>query len=193
VSLSPLPYQQPHPPICIAASSADTFPSAARDGYGILVAVRRGTLSALGPNLERYRAAWREAGHPGDGQVYVRLPVYVGDGAAAAIREPEASIMGFYQNLGSRIEESAGVAGTGDSDERAAGGRQLQATTYEEALRDKIVVGTPDMVIQRLMDLRKELGLSGILAELNCGGQIPHDRVQNCLRLLCREVLPNFR
>jgi len=192
VSLSPLPLQQPHPPVCIAASSPDTFPSAGRDGYGILVAVRRGTLSALAPNLERYRAAWHEAGHPGDGEVYVRLPVYVGDSAAEAISEPESSVMGFYQNLGSRIEESAGAAGTGDRDERAAGGRRLQETTYEEALRDKIVVGTPDMVVKRLEGLRQELGLSGILAELNCGGQIPHERVRNCLQLLCREVMPSF-
>src|SRR6266567_8142953 len=188
VSLSPRPLQQPHPPVCIAASSPDTFPSAGRDGYGILVAVRRGTLSALAPNLERYRAAWREAGHPGEGQVFVRLPVYVGDSAAEAVREPEASIMGFYQNLGSRIEESAGVAGTGDRGERAAGGRRLQETTYEEALRDKIVVGTPDMVVELLRGLQQELGLNGILAELNCGGQIPHEQVRRCLQLLCEEV-----
>ncbi|HTE86082.1 MAG TPA: hypothetical protein VK821_15260, partial [Dehalococcoidia bacterium] len=90
------------------------------------------------------------------------------------------------------IEESAGAAGTGDRDERAAGGRSLQETTYEEALRDKIVVGTPDMVVKRLEGLRQELGLSGILAELNCGGQIPHERVRNCLQLLCREVMPSF-
>jgi alkanesulfonate monooxygenase SsuD/methylene tetrahydromethanopterin reductase-like flavin-dependent oxidoreductase (luciferase family) len=193
VTLSPVPFQRPHPPVCIAASSPDTFVTAAQDGFGILVAVRRGTLSSLRPNLERYRAAWREAGHPGSGEVYVRVPVYVGENSSDAVREPEASIMSFYQNLGSRIEESAGVAGTGDAEERAAGGRRLQETTYEEALRDKIVVGTPDMVTQRLAQLRDELGLSGILAELNCGGQIPKSNVRRCLSLLCREVMPNFR
>jgi alkanesulfonate monooxygenase SsuD/methylene tetrahydromethanopterin reductase-like flavin-dependent oxidoreductase (luciferase family) len=193
VTLSPVPRQRPHPPVCIAASSPDTFVTAARDGYGILVAVRRGTLSSLRPNLERYRSAWRESGRSGSGEVYVRLPIYVGASAAAAVREPEASIMSFYQNLGSRIEESAGVAGTGDADDRVAGGRRLQETTYEEALRDKIVVGTPDMVVERLSQLRDELGLTGILAELNCGGQIPRDRVRSCLRLLCAEVMPSFR
>lgn len=193
VSLSPQPYQKPHPPVCIAASSLDTFPTAGREGFAILVAVRRGTLSELAPNLDRYRAAWREAGHPGDGQVYVRLPVYVADNAENAVAEPEASIMGFYRNLGSRIGESASEGGAADVERRIEGARRLREVTYEEALRDKIVVGTPDMVTERLGSLRRELGLNGILAELNCGGQIPHERVQHCLQLLGQEVMPCFR
>ena len=36
------------------------------------------------------------------------------------------------------------------------------------------------------------LGLDGILAELNCGGQIPHIGVLRALRLLCEEVKPRF-
>jgi alkanesulfonate monooxygenase SsuD/methylene tetrahydromethanopterin reductase-like flavin-dependent oxidoreductase (luciferase family) len=192
VSLSPQTYQKPHPPICVAASSLDTFPMAGREGFAILVAVRRGTLSELAPNLERYRDAYNAAGHPGEGQVYVRVPVYVSDNAEQSMSEPQASIMGFYKNLGSRIEESATEAGAADVERRVEGGRRLQEVTYEEALRDKIVVGTPDMVVERLSNLRRELGLTGILAELNCGGLIPHDRVQHCLQLLGQEVMPCF-
>ena len=40
---------------------------------------------------------------------------------------------------------------------------------------------------------REELGLSGILAELNCGGQIPHQQVMHSLTLLCTEVMPQFK
>jgi alkanesulfonate monooxygenase SsuD/methylene tetrahydromethanopterin reductase-like flavin-dependent oxidoreductase (luciferase family) len=192
VSLSPQPYQKPHPPVCIAASSFDTFATAGHDGFSILVAVRRGTLSELAPNLERYREAWRAAGHSGDGQVFVRLPVYVSDNAESAIAEPEDSIMGFYRNLGNRIEESASESGAADVQRRLDGGKRLQEVTYEEALRDKVVVGTPDMVVERLSSLRRELGLAGILAELNCGGMIPHERVRNCLELLGQEVMPCF-
>jgi hypothetical protein len=53
--------------------------------------------------------------------------------------------------------------------------------------------GTPQSVSQRLRQLRDEIGFDGILAELNCGGLIPHDRVLNALRLLCQEVMPRFR
>jgi hypothetical protein len=40
--------------------------------------------------------------------------------------------------------------------------------------------------------LQEELGLNGILAELNCGGRIPNERVLNAIRLLCEEVMPRF-
>jgi alkanesulfonate monooxygenase SsuD/methylene tetrahydromethanopterin reductase-like flavin-dependent oxidoreductase (luciferase family) len=36
-------------------------------------------------------------------------------------------------------------------------------------LRDKVVVGTPRQVVGRLRELQEELGLDGILAEINCG------------------------
>jgi hypothetical protein len=34
--------------------------------------------------------------------------------------------------------------------------------------------------------------LSGILAELNCGGRIAHRQALNALRLLCEAVEPRF-
>ena len=44
-----------------------------------------------------------------------------------------------------------------------------------------------------MRELREELGLDGILAEMNCGMQIPADRVSNSLAMLCEEVMPRFR
>ena len=41
-------------------------------------------------------------------------------------------------------------------------------------MRSKIIVGTPAMVVDRLGQMKEELGLDGILAELNCGMRIPH-------------------
>jgi len=41
--------------------------------------------------------------------------------------------------------------------------------------------------------LQDKIGFDGILAELNCGGLIPHDRVMNALRLMCEEVKPRFQ
>ena len=77
-------------------------------------------------------------------------------------------------------------------EDRAARGRRLQTISYDEALRDKIIVGTPDQVTDRLLGLKEELGLDGILAEMNCGTRIPHDKVMKSLQLLCQEVKPRF-
>ena len=59
-------------------------------------------------------------------------------------------------------------------------------------MREKIIVGSPERVADRLMGLKETLGLDGILAEMNCGSLVPHERVMNSLRLLCEKVLPQF-
>jgi alkanesulfonate monooxygenase SsuD/methylene tetrahydromethanopterin reductase-like flavin-dependent oxidoreductase (luciferase family) len=192
VKVSPKPYQKPWPDIRIAANSADTFLRIAELGHGILVAVRQGTLEELEPNITAYRNAWKEAGHPGNGQVFLRAPVYVADTDKAAREEPEESIMYFYRYLGERLEDSATRAGVQQGELRAARGRRLQTITYDEALREKLIVGSPERVADRLMGLQETLGLEGILCEMNCGTKIPHDRVMKSLRLLCEKVKPQI-
>ena len=64
---------------------------------------------------------------------------------------------------------------------------------YEEVLRERMIVGTPAKVIARLKQLEEELGLDGILAELNPGSRIPHAHVMTALRLLCEEIMPRFK
>jgi alkanesulfonate monooxygenase SsuD/methylene tetrahydromethanopterin reductase-like flavin-dependent oxidoreductase (luciferase family) len=192
ICLVPKPYQKPHPPIRVAANSPVTFPAMDDQGYPIFVAVRVGTLSELLPNIQAYRAAYTASGHPGEGQVFLRVPVYVGDTDEQAIAEPEQSIMHFYRYLGERLEDSATRAGARAIEQRAERGQRLQTITYEEARRDKIIVGTSEMVVDRLQALQEELGLDGILAELNCGSLIPHERVMNSMRLLCEKVMPRF-
>jgi alkanesulfonate monooxygenase SsuD/methylene tetrahydromethanopterin reductase-like flavin-dependent oxidoreductase (luciferase family) len=193
VNLVPKPLQRPHPPIRIAATNSETYPAIGAQGYPIFVAVRLGTIEELGPNIAAYREAYAAAGHPGKGRVYLRVPVYVGDTAASARAEPEASIMQFYKTLGAQLEGTATSAGARASEQRAERGQALQTVTYDEALREKVIVGTPDQVAARLKELRDALGLDGILAETNCGGMIPPENVLRSIRLLCSEVMPRFR
>jgi alkanesulfonate monooxygenase SsuD/methylene tetrahydromethanopterin reductase-like flavin-dependent oxidoreductase (luciferase family) len=192
VKATPRPYQKPWPEIRIAANSADTFPAIAKLGHAVFVAVRLGTLEELEPNITAYREAWKEAGHPGEGKVFLRAPVYVAETDQAAREEPEESIMYFYRYLGERLVDSATRSGVRAVEDRAARGGRLQTITYDEALRDKLIVGSPERVTDRLMGLQETLGLDGILCEMNCGTKIPHERVMKSLQLLCEKVKPNF-
>jgi alkanesulfonate monooxygenase SsuD/methylene tetrahydromethanopterin reductase-like flavin-dependent oxidoreductase (luciferase family) len=192
VKATPRPYQKPWPEIRIAANSADTFPAIAKLGHAVFVAVRLGTLEELEPNITAYREAWKEAGHPGEGKVFLRAPVYVAETDEAAREEPEESIMYFYRYLGERLEDSATRSGVRAVEDRAARGRRLQNITYEDALREKLIVGSPGRVTDRLKELQDKLGLDGILCEMNCGTKIPHERVMKSLQLLCQEVSPRF-
>ena len=78
-SAVPRPYQHPFPPIRVAAASEETFPSLGEGGYPIFVAVRSCSLSGLAPDLAAYRRAYREAGHAGEGEVYLRLTLHIAD------------------------------------------------------------------------------------------------------------------
>jgi alkanesulfonate monooxygenase SsuD/methylene tetrahydromethanopterin reductase-like flavin-dependent oxidoreductase (luciferase family) len=193
VALVPKPYQQPYPPIRVAATSADTYPAIGTLGHAIFIASRLGALSELAPLVASYRAAWKAAGHAGAGEVYLRVPVYVAESEARARSEPEASIMRLFRYTGERIAESANLEGARPIEERAQRGERLQTVTWEDAMRDKVIVGTPEGVAGRLAELRAELGLDGILAELNAGSLIPQPQVMNALRLLCQEVMPRFK
>ncbi len=193
VTVTPRPYQQPYPPIRVAANSPETFPMYGEQGYPIFAAVRLGTLSELAPHIVAYRAAYQAAGHPGQGEVFLRVPVYVAATEEQAVAESETSIMQFYRGLGTQLEQSASGPGARATEQRAERGQRLQSVSFDEARREKVIVGTPAMVTERLKTLHTELGLNGILAELNCGGLIPHERVRQSLRLLCHEVLPHFR
>ncbi|HEV8680052.1 MAG TPA: LLM class flavin-dependent oxidoreductase, partial [Stellaceae bacterium] len=187
VAVTPKPFQKPLPPIRVAASSPDTFPAIGKLGYPIFV-MPRGTFSDMRPSIESYRAAYREAGHPGHGQVYLRVPLYVGETAERARSEPEPSIMHFFREQAARLRASANRPGTSANDGRTERAALLDTLTYADAIRGKIIVGTPERVAEQLLALQEELGLDGILAELNTGGLIPHDCVVNALRLLCQEV-----
>jgi len=193
VCLVPKPVQKPHPPIRVAATSPDTYAAVGAQGYPIFVAVRLGTLGELAPLIKEYRDAYKAAGHPGKGEVFLRVPVYVADTAARAYTEPQASVMHQYREIGAILEASAAQSGTRAIEKRAERGERLQNITWDEALRDKILVGTPDAVSARLRGLQEELGLDGILSELNAGAQIPHAQVMHSLELLCREVMPRFK
>jgi alkanesulfonate monooxygenase SsuD/methylene tetrahydromethanopterin reductase-like flavin-dependent oxidoreductase (luciferase family) len=182
----PRPYQKPHPPIRIAGASEDTFPTLGRLGYPLFVSVRSASLSGLAPDLKAYRDAYREAGHPGHGEVYLRLSMHVGETDKKALEEGEPSIMAGYRSLTSRLEGSP-------NKRRQAELQEILTISYEAVLRDKVVVGSPERVADRLKQLEEELGIDGILAELNFGSAIPAELMMQSLRLLCEKVMPHFK
>jgi alkanesulfonate monooxygenase SsuD/methylene tetrahydromethanopterin reductase-like flavin-dependent oxidoreductase (luciferase family) len=193
VRLSPKPVQRPWPEIRIAAASPDTYAAIGAMGHPIFVAARIGDLSELAPLVKSYRDAWRTAGHPGRGEVYLRVPVYVAATDEAAREEPKESILHLLHTIGSRLQASATASGARAIENRAGRGEKMQSIDYEEVLKERMIVGTPGRVIERLKQLEEELGLDGILAELNPGSLVPHARVMEALRLLCEEVMPRFK
>jgi alkanesulfonate monooxygenase SsuD/methylene tetrahydromethanopterin reductase-like flavin-dependent oxidoreductase (luciferase family) len=192
ITVAPKPLQKPLPPIRIAAASPDTYPAVGERGLPIFINARYGSFSEFVPEIRRYREAYMAAGHPGRGQVFLRVPTYVAETEARARSEAEESLMHFYREQAGRLRDSLSRAGTRAIEGRAERLKRIENLTYDEALTGQVLIGTPDIVTDRLRMLQEEIGIDGILAELNCGGLIPHEQVMTALRLLCEEVMPRF-
>jgi alkanesulfonate monooxygenase SsuD/methylene tetrahydromethanopterin reductase-like flavin-dependent oxidoreductase (luciferase family) len=192
IAIAPKPLQKPFPPIRIAAASPDTYPAVGERGLPIFINARYGSFSEFAPEIRAYRQAYAAAGHKGRGQVYLRVPTYLADTENRARSEPQDSLMHFYREQAQRLRDSLSRAGTRAIEGRAERLKRIENLTYEEALNGQVLVGTPELVTKRLRALQDELGIDGILAELNCGGLIPHPQVMTALRLLCEEVMPKF-
>jgi alkanesulfonate monooxygenase SsuD/methylene tetrahydromethanopterin reductase-like flavin-dependent oxidoreductase (luciferase family) len=186
----PRPYQVPHPPIRMATTSDETFPIAGRLGLPIFVGLRTTEIADLQLQLAPYRQAWREAGHSGEPSVYLRIPVYVSPTEHGAREEPRASVAAFFARQTELARAAVGREGAGPVDRRRMVAERMAALSYDDVLARKVAFGTAAGVIDRLNGLREDLGLDGIVAELNPGGLIPPELETRSLELLARDVIP---
>ena len=193
-TVSPLPFQKPHPKIRIAASSEDSFGRIGRLGQPIFLGLRAMDVEDLKTNLQEYKEEWKAAGHPGDGgDINVRFPMYIAPGDSEAIEEPKESIEAFFRRQRELFEYSLGREGTERTSLRQARYERMANTTYEDLLETRVVFGSPERVIDRLQQFREMLGVTGITAELNPGGFLPKEAVRRSLKLLTEEVMPAFK
>jgi alkanesulfonate monooxygenase SsuD/methylene tetrahydromethanopterin reductase-like flavin-dependent oxidoreductase (luciferase family) len=191
--VTPRPYQVPHPPLRMAATSDETFPAAGRLGLPIFVGLRTTEIPDLQAQLAPYRQAWREAGQPGQPSVYLRIPVYVSPTERGAREEPRESLTAFFARQTELARAAVGRAGAGPADRRRAQAERMASLTYDDILERKVAFGTPAGVLEKIGRLSQELGVDGIVAEPNPGGLIPPALEARSLELLAREVAPALR
>ena len=193
-TLSPVPYQKPHPKIRIAASSEDSFGRIGRLGHPIFLGLRTMDVEELKTNLQEYQEGWQKAGHPGaGGDINVRVPMYLAPSEAEAIDEPRDSIESFFRRQRELFEYSLGRQGTEAGEKRQRRYEKLANSTYEDLLETRVVFGTPEQVVDRLHEFQDMLGITGVTAELNPGGFLPKEAVHRSLSLLTQEVMPAFK
>jgi alkanesulfonate monooxygenase SsuD/methylene tetrahydromethanopterin reductase-like flavin-dependent oxidoreductase (luciferase family) len=193
VAVSPRPYQRPHPPLRMAATTAETFPRVGRMGLPIFVGLRGMDIAELSQCLRAYRAAWREAGHPGEGDACLRIPVYVAPTEKAAREEPYETATYYFKRQASLTRTPIGRDGTGPAERLEGQAQRLATLSYDDILSTKVAFGSPAGLVERLGGLKDDLGLSGIAAELNPGGLLPWARELRSLQLLTQQVMPALK
>jgi hypothetical protein len=99
----------------------------------------------------------------------------------------------FFQRHVELIRSGMGRAGAGPGDRRQAMADRITTMSYDEILKTRVAFGTAPALRDRLGEIAEDLGLAGIVAELNPSGLLSLDQMKRTLDILTREVIPTFR
>jgi alkanesulfonate monooxygenase SsuD/methylene tetrahydromethanopterin reductase-like flavin-dependent oxidoreductase (luciferase family) len=97
-----------------------------------------------------------------------------------------------FRRLSGQLAGSVAAAGADHLESRTNRAEALGAVTWEDAQREKVAVGTPSMVIERLEEMQEQLHLNRIVCEFNAGEQLPREAVAESLGLFCADVMTAF-
>ena len=183
-TVTPRPVQQPHPPVYVAANSADTFGIVGALGHNILVAPTIVTTEGALAGLVSYRAGLAGNGHDAAKlRVNVNVPVHV----AAGEREATA---GFERTIDNYLGTLRDIGASG----RASRGSSRADSLNAGLVMDEFAaVGTPDQVAAKLEKVIELYRPQEIMCWFNIGGMLPHAEVASSMRLFAKEVMPRFQ
>jgi alkanesulfonate monooxygenase SsuD/methylene tetrahydromethanopterin reductase-like flavin-dependent oxidoreductase (luciferase family) len=188
---TPRPMQKPHPKIYIAATQTpESFEFAGREGYALMAI----PIGPLKPMLDGYRKAWREAGHPGDGEVMVAFHMFCHDDSRRAREIAEKPFDDYFKALiESTSDWTSGAAKSKDYKGYDQSMAKLQSFTVESQIESGGAwVGTPDeikVIIRRVIERFGEFEHASL--QINFGSMAFTD-AQRSMRLFASEVMPEF-
>jgi alkanesulfonate monooxygenase SsuD/methylene tetrahydromethanopterin reductase-like flavin-dependent oxidoreductase (luciferase family) len=188
----PRPTQQPRPKFYVAAlTTPDSFEFAGRMGYSVMGIAF--VADKMRPLLETYRAAWKEAGHPGAGEVMLAFHLYC---------EPDGErARAFASRLLDRYLESLADAASDWLDGRAskdypgydkviAGLRASNAA--EQIASGSAWIGSPDEIARTIARVQREFGgfeHASLQVNFNTMAYAP---ALASMRLFASDVMPRF-
>ena len=187
----PRPTQKPRPKFYVAAvQTEETFEFAGRKGFSVMAVPFGQKIKGL---LDVYRKAWRDAGHPGNGEVMVAFHMFCDEDSRRA-REIAFGPMGSYLRA---IAESAQDWTTGTTskdyqnyDKTIA---RMKAATPESQIESGAAwIGTPDEIrtaIKRGLELTGPFEYASL--QINFG-DLSFAHALASIELFAKEVMPDF-
>jgi len=172
------PVQRPGPPLWIAANSDAAVRRAARLGDAWYVGPHS-TVEALETQLPIYRKALRDAGKGDPAERPLAREVFIDETRERAWRRAKPYLEAKYRVYSEWGQDK--VLPTGDA----------FSPDYQELVRDRFVIGTPDDVLAGLQDCERRLGVNLVIVRLQWAGMEGAD-AERALRLLGTEVLPGL-
>jgi alkanesulfonate monooxygenase SsuD/methylene tetrahydromethanopterin reductase-like flavin-dependent oxidoreductase (luciferase family) len=189
VTSLPRPTQRPRPKFYVAAiQTPETFEFAGSKGYALMAI----PIGPLRPLLERYRNAWRAAGHPGDGEVMVAFHMLCHEDARTAREIARRPFEDYFRAL----DEGVGDWPAGASKDYRGydeSMRRLRAFTLDGQIESGGAwVGSPDeikAIIHRVVEMMGRFEHASL--QINFGN-IDVREAQKSMRLFAARVMPEF-
>lgn len=181
-SCSARPVQKPHPPIWVGASADGAIERAARMGTCWYVGPND-RLDVISRQLETYKKALDKAGRAFPEEFPVRREVFVAPTREEAYRLVEEPIMTKYKAYHSW--------GLGQARVSAGEGDEL-GQPFEDLLKDRFFIGSPEDVIEQIVKFKKNIGMNHIVMSMHWPG-LEMERSIESMQLIAEEVFPRVR
>jgi alkanesulfonate monooxygenase SsuD/methylene tetrahydromethanopterin reductase-like flavin-dependent oxidoreductase (luciferase family) len=178
-SASPRPVQKPHPPIWIGANADPAIRRAARlgDCWYVNPHNRVGTIVR---QVEIYKRALDEYGKPFPAEFPARREVFVAKSRAEAIRLSAPYLGAKYEAYRQWGQDRA----MPDDDQLAA--------DFDELVRDRFLLGSPDEVAEQMLALHRATGVNHLIMSVQWPG-MPQRQALEQLHMLAEDVFPKVR
>ncbi|WP_022681757.1 MupA/Atu3671 family FMN-dependent luciferase-like monooxygenase [Sphingobium bisphenolivorans] len=205
VTTLPRPIQAELPYWITSAGNAETFAAAGRAGASILTHLLGQSVDELAEKIRVYRAARREAGHAGEGQVTLMLHSFVGPDADAIREIVRQPLIAYLRTATSLVKQYAWSfpafkrrAGMADSVSNA----EFESLTAEEMemllehafdryFEGNGLFGTPEQCVA-MVDRLRAVGVDEIASLIDFGVEsrqvLAHLPWLNQLRQLCTDA-----
>jgi alkanesulfonate monooxygenase SsuD/methylene tetrahydromethanopterin reductase-like flavin-dependent oxidoreductase (luciferase family) len=197
---NPKPYQEPHPPIWVAAHSAGSFEYAAKHNYHI--AQNIDVDAVIAQKFAYYRQLWNQYNHAGPmPHAFLTRHVHVAETDAQARAEAEPNLVMGYIQGGELIAKTRLGFGPPDLEaaERSTPERQELRRVFQECSKSYdfwidnglALVGSPDTVIHKLEEQRQLTGYDIFCARHRIGHLEP-ELAHKSMQLFAKYVIPAF-
>jgi alkanesulfonate monooxygenase SsuD/methylene tetrahydromethanopterin reductase-like flavin-dependent oxidoreductase (luciferase family) len=188
----PRPTQRPRPPFWIAALATESsFVNAGRLGHAVMaIPIFHAEMRKM---LDAYRAAWRAAGHPGNGRVMIAFHMFCHSDGAEAVRIAREPLNRYLRSL----VDAASDWTTGTTSKDYANYGKIIAKLKEDSFESNLAngsawIGTPAQIRAQIAAYREAIGpFESASLQVNFN-TIGYDDARRSIELFAREVMPQF-
>ena len=188
----PRPTQKPRPPFYTATTATpESFVKAGQQGHSIMAIPLVG--SRMKELLDMYRTAWRDAGHPGNGQVMLAFHMFCRESSKEAVRIARDPLNRYLKALVTAASDW--TTGTASKDYARYGEMiaKLSKETFESQVESGAAwVGEPSELVDKIAWYDDMVGGFDIASMQVNFENLSYDEAAPAIRLFGEKVIPHF-